>query len=144
MRSDPRPTARRRLTPWFTSTSQIASGPFGHVPPSRNYVDDKVIGFQALDTQNILVLGDDNNLWLEHPPFGLPGRVPPHREHVDSSVAGFQGLDAQTVIVLGTDGNYGLRWRRSGLCHPNELKLIASAQVSRRSATLPLRRHAHF
>ena len=56
------------------------------------------------DFQNVLVLGTDGNLWLEHPPWVRPGSIP-HREQIDSNVAGFQGLDAQNVMVLGKDGN---------------------------------------
>ena len=47
---------------------------------------------QALDTQNVLVLGTDNKLWLEHPPWARSGRIPP-REQVDDSVLAFRALD---------------------------------------------------
>jgi hypothetical protein len=61
--------------------------------------------FQALDPDNVLVVGTDGNLWLEHPPFG---HVPPQREQVDGSVLAFQELDVNTVFVLGVDGNLWL------------------------------------
>jgi len=86
--------------------------PFGNVPPRRDYIDQSVAAFpwqigtaqtaQFLDSQNVLVLGADGNLWLEHPPWGPTGRHSP-REQIDSNVAGFQGIDAQNVLVLGTN-----------------------------------------
>jgi hypothetical protein len=69
-------------------------------------VDGNVQAFQALDTQTILVLGQDGNLWLEFSPFGV--NVPPARQQVDGGVRAFQALDIQTVLVLGTDGNLWL------------------------------------
>jgi hypothetical protein len=65
----------------------------------------KGITFQALDNKNILVLGLDGNLWLEHAPFGTP---PPAREQVDKNVHNFEALDDKTVLVLGIDGNLWL------------------------------------
>jgi outer membrane protein assembly factor BamB len=64
-----------------------------------------VQAFQGLDSQTVLVLGTDGNLWLEHAPFGNP---PPFRQQVDATVRAFQGVDAHTVLVLGTDGNLWL------------------------------------
>jgi hypothetical protein len=59
--------------------------------------------FQTVDSyQNIFVLGTDENLWMEQPPFGNP---PPKRVQADSTVFTFQVLDNSHVVVLGTDGN---------------------------------------
>jgi hypothetical protein len=43
-------------------------------------VNGKVLAFHALDGNQLLVLGTDENLWLEHAPFGV---VPPRHEQVD-------------------------------------------------------------
>jgi hypothetical protein len=40
--------------------------------------------FQALSDTEVLVLGSDGNLWLEHGPFGT---VPPPREQIDGNVS---------------------------------------------------------
>lgn len=66
--------------------------------------------FQAIDINNILVLGNDRKLWLESAPFGS---VPPkNRVPVvvnDTEISAFQGLDLELhVLVLGTDGNLWL------------------------------------
>ena len=61
---------------------------------------------------DVLVLGTDKRLRLEHPPFG---NVPPSRDYVDQEVAGFQALDTQNVLVLGTDNKLWLEhppWAR--------------------------------
>jgi hypothetical protein len=46
----------------------------------------------------VLVLDQNNSLWLEHGPFGT--NVPPPREQIDRSVQSFQGLDKDSVLVL--------------------------------------------
>jgi hypothetical protein len=61
--------------------------------------------FQGLDSQTVLVLGTNGNLWLEHAPLFAFG---PGRQQVDGNVQAFQGLDSQTVLVLGTNGNLWL------------------------------------
>jgi hypothetical protein len=83
-----------------------------HVTPQRN-----VRAFQALisdsisvgtsNVTEILVLGDNGNLWLEHAPFG---KVPPARQQVDQTVLTFQGLTdgSGNIYVLGTDGDLWL------------------------------------
>jgi hypothetical protein len=96
----------------------LEHAPFGHVPPSRDYIDWSVKYFQGLGSQNVLVLGQDGKLWLEHPPWAPLDRVPP-REQIDSDVAGFQGLDAQNVLVLGTDGNLWWEHAPFGNVPPN-------------------------
>jgi len=49
--------------------------------------------FQAVNTNDILVLGIGGNLWLEHAPFGA---VPPaRRQQVDANVPGLSGREHQ-------------------------------------------------
>jgi hypothetical protein len=101
--------------------------PFGNVPPRRDYIDQSVAAFpwqigtartaQFLDSQNVLVLGADGNLWLMHPPWGPTGRHSP-REQIDSNVVGFQGIDAQNVLVLGADGRLWLEYAPFGTVPP--------------------------
>ena len=43
-----------------------------------------MIDFQALSDTEVLVLGSDRKLWLEHGPFG---KVPPPRQQIDGNVA---------------------------------------------------------
>ena len=62
--------------------------------------------FAAIDDHNILVLGQDDHLWLEFAPFG---NVPPARSHVDANVQAFRFVDGQNVYVLGRDGNLWLQ-----------------------------------
>jgi hypothetical protein len=61
--------------------------------------------FQALSDTEILVLGNNGNLWLEHAPFG---HVPPTRQQVDANVGSFQALSYTEILVLGSDGNLWL------------------------------------
>jgi hypothetical protein len=56
-------------------------------------------------TDQLLVLGSNANLWLEHAPFG---NVPPAREQVDGGVHAFQPIDNQTVLALGNNGKLWL------------------------------------
>jgi hypothetical protein len=58
--------------------------------------------FEALSDSEVLVLGQDGNLWLAHGPFGQ--QVPPSRQQVDGSVSAFQALPDTEVLVLGSDG----------------------------------------
>ena len=43
--------------------------------------------FQALSDTEVLVLGSNGNLWLEHGPFG---EIPPPRQQVDGNVYAFR------------------------------------------------------
>jgi hypothetical protein len=58
--------------------------------------------FQALDTQDVFVLGTDGKLWWERAPFGS---APPARSQIDATVRTFQAINASNVFVLGNDGN---------------------------------------
>jgi hypothetical protein len=60
----------------------LCSALFATSAHARSNVDGNVQGFQGLDSQTVLVLGTDGNLWLEHAPFG---NSPPARQHVDGS-----------------------------------------------------------
>ncbi len=86
-------------------------------------VREQVRTFQAIDLQNIFVLGSDANLWLEHAPFG---KVPPARQQVDGNVRTFQALDTQNVIVLGRDGKLWLEWAPFGKVPPARLQIDAN------------------
>jgi hypothetical protein len=44
---------------------------------------NQMADFQAINENNILVLGSNGNLWLEHGPFGV---APPSRQQVDGNV----------------------------------------------------------
>ncbi|HTV34773.1 MAG TPA: hypothetical protein VME69_17050 [Methylocella sp.] len=74
-----------------------------------------VQAFQALSATEILVLGANGNLWLEHGPFG---KVPPTRQQVDGNVQAFQALSATEVLVLGTNGNLWLEYGPFGTVPP--------------------------
>jgi len=129
----------------------LEHAPFGNVPPSRDYIDRSVAAFpwqigtartaQFLDSQNVLVLGTDGNLWLMHPPWGPTGRHSP-RDHIDSNVgAGFQGLDAQNVLVLGTDGNLWWEHAPFGNVPPNREQIDSDVADFQAVATTQLLRH---
>jgi len=65
-----------------------------------------VNAFQAIDTQNMIVLGNDGRLWREQAPFGV---VPPTRQLVDTNVKQFyQGANPPDIFVLGMCGNLWL------------------------------------
>jgi TIR domain len=96
----------------------VFQGSVGKPPPRT---------FQALDTSNVLVLGFDSKLWLEHAPFGKPPRA---REQVDANVQTFQALDVQRVLVLGKDGNLWLEQPPFGTIPPTQrLQVDAKAQT---------------
>jgi hypothetical protein len=57
--------------------------------------------FQALGVEDVVVLGTDQNLWLEHAPFG---NLPPTRQQIDGNVEAFDAVDANTIYVLGSNG----------------------------------------
>ena len=57
--------------------------------------------FQGLDVENVVVLGTDQNLWLEHAPFG---NLPPTRQQIDGNVEAFDAVDANTIYGLGSNG----------------------------------------
>ena len=78
------------------------------MPPKREQIDGNVQAFQALSDAEIVVLGTDGNLWLEHAPFRPPGPVPPKREQIDGNVQAFQARSDAEIVVLGTDGNLWL------------------------------------
>ncbi len=79
--------------------------------------------FQALNAAEIYVLGSDNNLWLEHAPFGS---VPPSRTQIDSNVDTFQAMDLGNVYVLGTDGNLWLETAPFGNVPPSRVQVDGS------------------
>jgi hypothetical protein len=56
--------------------------------------------YQVLDLSDVVVLGANGNLWLEHGPFGT---VPPPRHQIDGNALTFQALDSSNVLVLGRD-----------------------------------------
>jgi hypothetical protein len=75
------------------------------VPPQRVRIDGSVQAFQAINTQNIIVLGKGGMLWKKQGPFGV---VPPRRQLVDSFVKQFhQGVNPDNIFVL--DSTRGLR-----------------------------------
>jgi hypothetical protein len=71
--------------------------------------------FQALSDAEVLVLGYDGNLWLEHGPFGT---VPPPRQQVDGNVKAFQALTSTEILVLGHDGKLWLEHGPFGTVPP--------------------------
>ncbi|HXW82654.1 MAG TPA: G1 family glutamic endopeptidase, partial [Acidimicrobiales bacterium] len=91
--------------------------PWDSYPPHRSYIDTCVRAFQALSLTSALVLGLDNNLWLETSPFG-----PAHRTWVDGNVEAFQMTDASTIFVLGTDGRL---WEETAPFGPGHRTLVA-------------------
>lgn len=73
-------------------------------PGQQNLIDSNVSLFQAMDLElNVLVLGTDQNLWLEHV-------IGPPRTHIDGNVRAFQAVDLEHVVVLGTDGKLWLEY----------------------------------
>ena len=82
--------------------------------------------FQALNLQDVLVLGSDGNLWLEQAPFG---KVPPSRQQVDANVSTFQGLDTQHVLVLGTNDNLWLEQAPFGKVPPSRQQVDANVRA---------------
>ncbi|GHO90422.1 hypothetical protein KSF_004700 [Reticulibacter mediterranei] len=92
--------------------------PFGLA--NSTSIDDNVDGYQWLSDTQILVLGLDSKLWLEHAPFGL-GHNPPGRLQVDGNVAGFQALSDTQILVLGKDGKLWLEYGPFGHVPPNRL-----------------------
>jgi hypothetical protein len=86
--------------------------------PNPVSVDTNVAQFQAVDSQTVYVLGEDNNLWFLPGPFGIPN---PSRARVDGDVFAFQVMDPQFaltpgVYVLGNDFNL---WFTPGPFVPN-------------------------
>ena len=105
----------------------------GSYPPGNLYfttsgspagsIDTNLIAFQGLDVDNVLVLDNSNNLWLDTGPFSYTLPLPAsQKKQIDSNVsatrernpylgtgrAGFQGLDSQTVLVLDNSNNLWL------------------------------------
>ena len=77
------------------------SPPPGSVPPKREQIDGNTMAFQALSPTEVVVLGIDGNLWLEHAPFAPPGSVPPKREQIDGNTLAFEALSSTEIVVLG-------------------------------------------
>ena len=82
--------------------------------------------FQALSDTEVLVLGSDGNLWLEHGPFG---KVPPTRQQVDGNVQAFQPLSDTEVLVLGLDGNLWLEHAPFGKVPPTRQQVDGNVQA---------------
>ena len=84
--------------------------------PHATTFDGNVAAFQAMNSEQVYVLGTDGNLWLEHSVNGKFGQVPPPRDHVDGNVAAFVALpqDVNTIYVLGIDGNLWLEHSVNG------------------------------
>jgi len=60
------------------------------------------INFQAIDLNNILVLGNDQKLWLEYAPFtGTPPRSPIIVS--GPQISAFQAPDPNHIFVLATN-----------------------------------------
>jgi hypothetical protein len=121
----------------------LETGPFGNVNntiATRTQVDANVsnifsqVGegriwrtpFQAINAEEIYVLGSDNKLWLEHGPFGS---VPPSRSLVDGNVDTFQAVDLGTVFVLGTDGKLWLETAPFGNAPPARTQIDGNVQA---------------
>src|SRR5215510_13160940 len=111
--------------PAATAYAQLA---WWKIPPDREQIDADAQAFQALDSQTMVVLGTDNNLWLEHAPFG---HAPPAREQIDANAQAFQALDSQTVVVLGTDNKLWLEHAPFGHVPPAREQIDANAQAFR-------------
>jgi len=80
------------------------------------------------DVKDILVRGDDGNLWLEHAPFG---KVPPARQQVDAHVLTIQGITdgSGDMVVLGKDGNLWLEQPPFGTVPPMRQQIDANVQA---------------
>src|SRR5258708_3921921 len=76
--------------------------------------------------QQILVLGIDGHLSLEHAPFG---NGPHRRSVIDANVRAFQALDRRTVLVLGIDGNLSLEQAPFGILPPSRLQVDANVRA---------------
>ena len=88
----------------------LVLSPFGTVPPpNRQQIDANVLGFQALDLNDVIVQRKDFSLWLEQGPFGkMP---PPKAQQIDGNVMEFVATDTGNVLVLGSDGK--LWWEQA-------------------------------
>ncbi|CEG58765.1 hypothetical protein [Legionella fallonii] len=121
----------------------LETGPFGDVQrtiATRTQIDANVSNlysqagvnriwrtpFQAINPGEVYVLGSDDNLWLEHAPFGA---VPPSRIHVDANVSTFQAVDLGTILVLGTDGNLWLETAPFGNVPPHRQQIDGNVQA---------------
>src|SRR5436190_17860024 len=73
---------------------------------ARSHVDNSVKSFHFFSATQVVVQGNDDNLWLESAPFG---QVPPSRVQIDTEVSTFQGLPGlNDVVVQGHNGNLWL------------------------------------
>ena len=85
------------------------TAPFGvTLPPPRQLVDSSVASFQALSASTIVVLGTNENLWLEEGPFNQGTQGYSSREQIDGNVQQFEMLGPNQGYVLGTDGTLWL------------------------------------
>jgi hypothetical protein len=99
-------------------------------------IDEDVKGFQWLSDNEILVLGSDNKLWLEHAPFG---NVPPGRFQVDANVVNFQAFSDSEIVVLGTDGKLWLERGPFGNVPPSRVQIDANVTTNLNSPALAAR-----
>jgi hypothetical protein len=99
-------------------------------------IDEDVKGFQWLSDSEILVLGSDNKLWLEHAPFG---NVPPGRIQVDSNVYNFQAFSDSEILVLGIDGKLWLEHAPFGNVPPSRVQVDANVTTNLTSPGLAAR-----
>jgi hypothetical protein len=105
-------------------------------PNSFAEIDTDVKGFQWLSDSEILVLGHDNKLWLEHAPFG---NVPPGRFQVDANVVTFQAFSDNEIVVLGTDGKLWLERGPFGNVPPSRVQIDANVTTNLNSPALGAR-----
>jgi len=123
--------AAARAQDWPTyrhDTSRTGTQPQASALSDPKKVSNLQVGWSfPTDTQlQTVVLGSDNNLWLEHGPFG---KVPPKREQIDGNAQAFQALDSQTVIVLGSDKNLWLEHAPFGQVPPKREQIDGNAQA---------------
>jgi hypothetical protein len=98
-----------------------SSASSGQNKSCRVPVDGNVDEFQIIDVNTAVVLGMDNNLWLERGPFGtvpLPPCPGPQygncRIQIDGNVAAFLVIDQNTILVNGQDNNLWLEYADFG------------------------------
>jgi hypothetical protein len=94
-----------------------------YTPNTVVEIDEDVKGFHWLSDSEILVLGNDGKLWLEHGPFG---NIPPGRVQVDANVASFQALSDSEILVLGNDGKLWVEHAPFGNVPPGRVQVDAN------------------
>jgi len=92
-------------------------------PNTSPEIDEDVKGFHWLSDSEILVLGNDGNLWLERGPFD---HIPPARVHVDANVTNFQAFSDNEILALGTDGKLWLEHGPFGNVPPSRVQVDAN------------------